>query len=307
MIVAIASYTLYEGGTWRWYTTDYLSGTTLSTDEDGEVVQVLDYEPYGEQTLSLDYGTQGSPYSFTGKELDPSTGLYYYGARWYDPETGHFISTDPFPRRNVASMIPDPARWNEYSYARGNPVNFTDPDGEWAKAIWRMIANGLDIAGYNISAMFLRISVQGRIANAGGAAHFYNNSNVAKEIRKSDEYKALLDKIQNRIDAGDLSGTINKIGGLEFESGDLSTALGKVGGTWSATENEDGNYEIDVELTDTYDFDPSQGGESETYKNQGIIDANNEAVEDQKDGTLTEYRIEIDMQENYTSSDKTSS
>ena len=49
-------------------------------------MQVLDYEPYGEQTLSLDYGTQGSPYSFTGKELDPSTGLYYYEARWYDPE-----------------------------------------------------------------------------------------------------------------------------------------------------------------------------------------------------------------------------
>ncbi len=110
-------------------------------------MQVLDYEPYGEQTLNLDYNTQGSPYSFTGKELDPSSGLYYYEARWYDPATGHFISTDPFPRRNPATMIPDPARWNEYAYARGNPVAYTDPTGEgaWATALkWGFGVSMLD-------------------------------------------------------------------------------------------------------------------------------------------------------------------
>lgn len=175
----IASYTLYEGGTWRYYHNDHLSGTTLTTDEDGEVVQVLDYEPYGEQTLSLDYGTQGSPYSYTGKELDPSSGLYYYEARWYDPETGHFISTDPFPRRNPSYMIPDPARWNEYAYARGNPVAYNDPTGEWGALVARGLWTLAKTWGPRIlTAVFTALDVrdvaqevsQGDYAGAAGSA-----------------------------------------------------------------------------------------------------------------------------------------
>ncbi len=36
------------------------------------------------------------PYTFTGREYDKETGLYYYRARYYDPEIGRFISKDPF-------------------------------------------------------------------------------------------------------------------------------------------------------------------------------------------------------------------
>jgi RHS repeat-associated protein len=61
---------------------------------------------------------------FTGKELDPETGLYYYGGRYYDPEISRFVSPDPF----VAEVY-DPQNLNRYSYVLNDPVNYIDPSG----------------------------------------------------------------------------------------------------------------------------------------------------------------------------------
>jgi hypothetical protein len=54
--------------------------------------------------------------------------LYYYGARWYDPALGRFLSPD--------SLIPDPYNsldWNRYQYVRANPLNWIDPTGHAAQ------------------------------------------------------------------------------------------------------------------------------------------------------------------------------
>ncbi|HET7459764.1 MAG TPA: RHS repeat-associated core domain-containing protein, partial [Longimicrobium sp.] len=56
---------------------------------------------------------------FTGQPLDAETGLYDYGARFYDPALGRFLATDP------AGEGAGP-----YTYAGNDPVAFTDPDGE---------------------------------------------------------------------------------------------------------------------------------------------------------------------------------
>jgi RHS repeat-associated protein len=65
---------------------------------------------------------------FTGKMLTEETGLVYFGARWYDPEIGRWISPDPSE---------DGENW--YSYCGNNPVNYVDPDGYFrnaAQAAW---------------------------------------------------------------------------------------------------------------------------------------------------------------------------
>ncbi len=64
---------------------------------------------------------------FTGQRLD-GTGLYYYGARYYDPNIGRFISAD--------SIVPDPMNpqsLNRYSYCLNNPLKYTDPSGHLMK------------------------------------------------------------------------------------------------------------------------------------------------------------------------------
>ncbi len=68
------------------------------------------------------YKTEESLYGdgvrFTSKTLDEDTGLYYFNARWYDPNLGRFITEDP---------IKDGNNW--YLYANNNPLRFTDPTG----------------------------------------------------------------------------------------------------------------------------------------------------------------------------------
>jgi len=55
---------------------------------------------------------------FTGKQWDEDVELYYFNARWYDPETGRFVTEDP---------IKDSMLW--YAYVNNNPMGYTDPTG----------------------------------------------------------------------------------------------------------------------------------------------------------------------------------
>lgn len=61
------------------------------------------------------------PYLFNGKELDFETGLYYYGARYYDPKVSIFLNVDP-----LAEKYP---HISPYTYVANNPINAIDPDG----------------------------------------------------------------------------------------------------------------------------------------------------------------------------------
>jgi RHS repeat-associated protein len=79
------------------------------------------YRPYGECLQSQ--GILGTDKRFTGQRLD-NTGLYYYGARYYDPTIGRFISAD--------TIVPNPANpqtLNRYAYCLNNPLKYTDPSG----------------------------------------------------------------------------------------------------------------------------------------------------------------------------------
>jgi len=108
-------------GEMRYYHPDQLGSTTLITNESGDVVEETSYLPYGE----IIEGGEESRYGYTSKEKDTDTGLYYYGARYYDPFFKHFIQPD-----NVLSNIYDPQQLNRYSYAKNNPYKYTDPSGE---------------------------------------------------------------------------------------------------------------------------------------------------------------------------------
>lgn len=72
-------------------------------------------------------------YRFTGKELDPETGLYYYGARYYDPVLSRWISADPILAAYLDGKpnegIYAPINLGLFIYTRNNPVVFIDPTG----------------------------------------------------------------------------------------------------------------------------------------------------------------------------------
>ncbi|MEO6391635.1 MAG: RHS repeat-associated core domain-containing protein [Pyrinomonadaceae bacterium] len=105
-----------SGGASSYFLQDHLGSTVGLTDANGSVTASATYDGYGRQT-----GTLPTRYGFTGREMDPETGLMFYRARWYDPTLGRSISEDP-----IGFLGGD---INYYGYVRNNPLRFRDPFG----------------------------------------------------------------------------------------------------------------------------------------------------------------------------------
>ena len=103
------------GGTY-WYISDHQGTTAMMTDQNGAVLWEDATNPFGIQAGSR--GTMQSGVLFTGKVFDPDADMYYFNARWYNPETGRFASEDP---------ARDGINW--YAYVGNNPLKYTDPSG----------------------------------------------------------------------------------------------------------------------------------------------------------------------------------
>jgi len=111
-----------------YYHNDHLGGTNVITDSQGSVKELVEYHPFGTFSRQEKYGTpeETAWRYFTGKKFDDETGLYFYGARYYNPSLGRFITPD--------SISPEPfnsASLNRYIYVKNNPINLTDPTGHF--------------------------------------------------------------------------------------------------------------------------------------------------------------------------------
>lgn len=116
------------------YHPDHLGSSSYVTDADGKLYEHLEYFPSGETWMEESSNTQRTPYLFTSKELDEETGLYYYGARYYDPRTSLWQSPDPaldgYMEGSGNGGVYEPLNLSLYAYAYQNPVAYTDPNGE---------------------------------------------------------------------------------------------------------------------------------------------------------------------------------
>ncbi len=109
-------------GTIYYYHPDHLGSLRIATTATGNQAQSLTYYPYGD--VRTNTGIVDLPYKFTGQELDSQTGLYYFGARYYDSAQGRFLSPD-----TVVQSPGNPQTLNRYAYAGNNPLAFVDPTG----------------------------------------------------------------------------------------------------------------------------------------------------------------------------------
>jgi RHS repeat-associated protein len=103
------------------YHTDHLGSSSWISDASGNAYQHLQYMPYGEQFIEQRQSTWGTPYQFTGKELDSETGYSYFGARYYDSDLSVWLSVDP-----LSDMYPSTSG---YMYVLGRPTALIDPNG----------------------------------------------------------------------------------------------------------------------------------------------------------------------------------
>lgn len=104
------------------YHPDHLGSTNYITNVYGQVSQHQEYSAFGETFIDEHSGTNKQPYLYNAKELDAETGLYYYGARYYNPRLSVWLSTDPMMEK-YPGLSP-------YNYTLLNPVRLVDPDGK---------------------------------------------------------------------------------------------------------------------------------------------------------------------------------
>ncbi|OQX56019.1 MAG: hypothetical protein B5M53_03420 [Candidatus Cloacimonas sp. 4484_209] len=89
------------------------------------------YLAFGE--TNYESGTYSDNHKFTGKELDGS-GLYYFGARYYDRSLGRWLV--PEPKSSPSDLrLNDPQSFNSYVYCTNNPLRYVDPDGR--RVFWK--------------------------------------------------------------------------------------------------------------------------------------------------------------------------
>jgi RHS repeat-associated protein len=226
----------------QYYHSDHLGSSNVITDATGAQIGFTEFTPYGstfKQTGSFD-----PKHKFTGKELDSSTGLYYYGARYYDPFFGRFITPD-----TIVQAPYDPQSLNRYSYCRNNPINLVDPTGHSWKSFWKKfggaiasIAVGIvvGIATAGIGSVFYSTTMGmgafwGGVASAattgvlagaaaGGVGGAFYGQNIGQSMLMGAAFGALSGAV--------FGGMISKVGGLDwnwkvgFERVGLSAVVG---------------------------------------------------------------------------------
>lgn len=129
-----------------WFHPDHLGSSSYITNFTGEVSQHMEYFAFGETFIEEHKNSHNSPFKFNGKELDEESGLYYYGARYYDPRLSLWTATDPLSGFNPIFEVDhyfdgdhNGGIYNSfnhatYSYCYQNPIKLIDPNGKQVKS-----------------------------------------------------------------------------------------------------------------------------------------------------------------------------
>ncbi|MGF1678177.1 MAG: RHS repeat-associated core domain-containing protein, partial [Candidatus Methylacidiphilales bacterium] len=114
----------------QYYYKNGLGSVIAVADNSGDLLESYEYNVQGQVAMFNSVGSGisssgiGNDHLYTGRQLDPETGDYYYRARYYSPILGRFISRDPLSGAEFSQGS------NLYAYVGNNPVNYIDPNGE---------------------------------------------------------------------------------------------------------------------------------------------------------------------------------
>ncbi|GAB0155013.1 hypothetical protein CHRYSEOSP005_02730 [Chryseobacterium sp. Alg-005] len=127
---------------------DHLGTATFVTNSQSQATQFFLNLPFGETMLEQMDGSYNNPFKFNAKELDEDTGLYYYGARYYNPRLSIWYGVDPLAIYNPVMEnefygdgkhnggVYNWGNLNPYIYTYQNPLRYIDPNGKQVDAVF---------------------------------------------------------------------------------------------------------------------------------------------------------------------------
>ena len=135
----------------------------LADASTGKLAVTYTYDAWGklvklEDSTANSVGSQ-NPFRYRGYYYDTETSLYYLNSRYYDPDTGRFISADGQLNEGVLG-------YNMFAYCENNPVNGSDPDGDM---VW-WAAAALGGAAFEVASYLIGNAISGQKSTWGGAA-----------------------------------------------------------------------------------------------------------------------------------------
>jgi RHS repeat-associated protein len=163
----------FRSNTLGFYHADGLGSITSLTDSNGAILNTYAYDAFGNQTSTTE--SVGNPFRYTAREFDTETGLYYYRARYYDPQARRFISEDPIGLNGGINL---------YAYVGNNPLYLRDPLGLDPYAGY---ANGYANPSNDINA-FKERAIQGAGSNA---FPFNSPGSLAKALKEAHDITRL--------------------------------------------------------------------------------------------------------------------
>jgi RHS repeat-associated protein len=116
---------MQRGPAQSFYLADGQMSMRQLTDAAQSVTDEYTFDAFGNLTAKT--GSTENDFLYTGEQFDPSAGLYYLRARYYDPASGRFISRDAFE-----GNVFEPQTLHKYAYAHNDPMNGRDPSGRFS-------------------------------------------------------------------------------------------------------------------------------------------------------------------------------
>jgi len=263
-----AAYGIICNDTYYYYVFNAQGDVIGIIDADGNQVVQYDYSAWGEVlaitgTMADTLG-QTNPIRYRGYYYDSETGFYLTGTRYYDPEIGRFINAD----NQISGVGSDIRGYNLFAYCFNNPVNMSDPTGNWPRWITATVA-----AVAAVVAVVATVVSAPVVATAAAAVAVVSTVAYVAQSHHYDKRKAKNTSVPKTYDeAMKKDGADNTISAAchQFTAGDEPNK--KV--CWpDGTEgiyNSSGELVLDPRDVGTYNFSVPNGGWSSVW--HGVVD-----------------------------------
>ncbi|MED0060512.1 RHS repeat-associated core domain-containing protein, partial [Escherichia marmotae] len=206
-----------------YFHTDVNGAPEEMTDSDGKIVWETGYQVWGNTIQEKDHGRVEQNLRYQGQYLDRETGLHYNLHRYYDPDVGRFIVTDPIGLNGGINL---------YAYAP-NPISWIDPLGLLCKSAYSgrrgVIKAKADLErnGFTVIAEEVTMKVNGKRIRADIVAQDANGNYHVFEVKNG----------RGRLTRGQKGSGV-------YNNGPANTNGGLGGGGISPSKGTQGQFEV---------------------------------------------------------------